>query len=103
MVICKGKNKDGTDCGNPVMEGQDYCWRHRDQAPDAGQGGEVRWTRERLEEAIEKHGGPEGLDVAGVAPSVLDLCYLDLHGIVLYQSGEDRKPCYRRPFQRMVH
>jgi hypothetical protein len=42
MATCKGKNKDGTDCGNPVKEGQDYCWRHRDQAPDAGQGGEVR-------------------------------------------------------------
>jgi hypothetical protein len=41
MGTCKGKNVDGTDCKNRVKDGQDFCWRHPDQAPDVeGQGGE---------------------------------------------------------------
>jgi hypothetical protein len=42
MGTCKGKDLDGTDYGNPVKEGQDYCWQYPDQNFEAKvQGGEA--------------------------------------------------------------
>jgi hypothetical protein len=92
MATGKGKNKNGTDCGNRLKESQDYCWRHPDQAPNSGQGGEGLRIRERLEVVIEANGGTEGLDIAGADLSELDLSGMDLHGIVFYRGYEDRKP-----------
>jgi uncharacterized protein YjbI with pentapeptide repeats len=90
MATCKGCKKDGTPCESPIVLDNGYCRAHQDQAPEAKATEEpVRWTRERLEEAIAAHGGPEGLDLADADLSNLDLSEMDLHGIVLSRWDEE--------------
>lgn len=81
MLTCKGRKNDGTRCHSPIVMENGYCRAHRGQATRYRSGGS--WSRERLQEVISAHGGPEGLYLAGADLSDLNLAGMDLHGIVL--------------------
>ena len=81
MPTCKGCKNDGTRCHSPIVMENGYCRAHRGQATRYRSGGS--WSRERLQEVISAHGGPEGLYLAGADLSDLNLAGMDLHGIVL--------------------
>lgn len=82
MARCKGRKDTGTPCDSTDVLDNGYCQAHQDQATQP-----YRWTRERLEDAIQANGGTEGLDLRGGDFSGRNLDDMDLRGVILSDAN----------------